>query len=151
MKTRPYMSYPQVAAIVVQVNLKNPGMGLDSEGLCSQSNIQENDSCWDESNLATSARKVRQGTSVGDDNLDATSARRRSRKESNLRRRIYDAWNVLKAANIIVEFDDKHFRYNPAILQDFDFSPSSKNEELIEEQLQLTIGKPAHSLKSSGS
>ena len=68
-----------------------------------------------------------------------------------MRRRIYDAWNVLKAANIIVEFDEKHFRYNPAILQDFDFSPSSKNEELIEEQLQLTIGKPAHSLKSCGS
>ena len=28
---------------------------------------------------------------------------RRSRQESNLRRRIYDAWNVLKAASIIVE------------------------------------------------
>ena len=37
-KTRPFMSYPQVATIVVQLNLKNLGSQMDSEGLCSQSN-----------------------------------------------------------------------------------------------------------------
>ena len=37
-----------------------------------------------------------------------------------MRRRIYDAWNVLKAASIIVEYDDKHYRYNPSILKEED-------------------------------
>ena len=38
MKTNAYMSYQQVAHIVVQLNLKMPGLGgHDSEGLCSQS------------------------------------------------------------------------------------------------------------------
>ena len=38
----------------------------------------------------------------------------RSRQESNLRRRIYDAWNVLKAASIILPRDrnEKYFMYN---------------------------------------
>ena len=58
-KTRSFMSYPQVACIVVQLNLKAASMIQDSEGPCSQSNQLENDSCFDESNLATSAKKKR--------------------------------------------------------------------------------------------
>jgi len=57
------MSYPQVAQIVVQLNLKNQATGSpdSEEGLCSQSNLIENDSCWwdDQSNLQTSAKKKR--------------------------------------------------------------------------------------------
>ena len=113
------MSYPQVACIVVQMNLKNPGSLADSDGLCSQSNLLENESNWDESNLATSAKKKKQQKTV-EEEKDETPARRRSRQESNLRRRIYDAWNVLKAASIIVECDEKHFRYNPAILEELE-------------------------------
>jgi len=38
-KTRSFMSYPQVACIVVQMNLKAASSAIqDSEGLCSQSN-----------------------------------------------------------------------------------------------------------------
>lgn len=41
----------------------------------------------------------------------------RCKQESNLRRRIYDAWNVLKAVSIIIEHDnEKQYRYNPAVL-----------------------------------
>jgi hypothetical protein len=120
-RTRPYMSYPQVASIVVKMNLKVAGSLNDSDGICSQSNILENDSCWDESNLATSAKKKR-GTANAAEAENETPAGRRSRQESNLRRRIYDAWNVLKAASIIVERDgdDKHFYYNPKILKDLE-------------------------------
>ena len=69
MKTRAYMSYPQVASIVVNLRLKNtsPGSPKFSEGLCSQSNMLENDSCWDESNLATSAKKKRRSATPGGD------------------------------------------------------------------------------------
>ena len=139
-KTRPFMSYPQVASIVVQFNLKN-GTMQDSDALCSQSNQLENESAWDESNLATSAKKKRAGTSIAPDDNE-TPARRRSRQESNLRRRIYDAWNVLKAASIIVEHDDKHFTYNPAILQDLDGQSNVFDEEAMQERLLLTAGKP---------
>lgn len=42
----------------------------------------------------------------------------RSRQESNLRRRIYDAWNVLKAASIIVPRDrsEKYFVFNSKVV-----------------------------------
>lgn len=124
MKSRAYMSYNQVASIVVTMRLKTPGSPKFSDGLCSQSNILENDSCWDESNLATSAKKKRRSATPaafdGDNHnpSNETPAKRRSREESNLRRRIYDAWNVLKAASIIIEHDEKHYKYNPAILKE---------------------------------
>jgi hypothetical protein len=35
----------------------------------------------------------------------------RSKKEDNLRRRIYDAWNVLKATNVIEEVPDDKDKY----------------------------------------
>lgn len=119
------MSYPQVAAIVVNMRLKNTVSSPKfSDGLCSQSNLLENDySCWgDESNLATSTKKKKRCVTPGggDQVENETPAKRRSRQESNLRRRIYDAWNVLKAASIIVEYDDKHYRYNPSILKEQD-------------------------------
>ena len=70
-----------------------------------------------------------------------------------MRRRIYDAWNVLKAASIIVEYDDKHFRYNPAVLKEFEIQAGQSEEEIIQERLQLTAGKGPHnmSINSSGS
>jgi len=143
MKTQPYASYQQVASIVVQLNLKTPGGGgavNDYDEICSQSNLHENESCWDDSNLATSAKK-RPFTMVGEDNLE-TPARRRSRQESNLRRRIYDAWNVLKAASIIVEYDDKHFMYNPSVLHEMDshgqHSEENINDDQPDEHLQMT-------------
>ena len=67
-----------------------------------------------------------------------TPAKRRSRQESNLRRRIYDAWNVLKAASIIVEYDDKHYRYNPSILkeqQEQQGNDDKKGEAMDEDDL----------------
>ena len=70
------MSYPQVAGIVVNINLKLASE-KESEGVCSQSNAPENESNYDESNLATSAKKKRRGASACDDN--ETPARRRSR------------------------------------------------------------------------
>ncbi len=70
------MSYPQVATIVVNMNLRS-AFDKESEGLCSQSNPPENESNLDESNLATSAKKKRPGASQCDDN--ETPARRRSR------------------------------------------------------------------------
>lgn len=68
MKARDYMSYPQVASIVVNLRLKTTSgsPAADSEGICSQSNQIENDSCWDESNLATSAKKKRSVTIGGE-------------------------------------------------------------------------------------
>ena len=53
-----FMTYSQVAAIVVKLNLKSIGSVQDSDGLCSQSNILENESCWgEESNMVASAKK----------------------------------------------------------------------------------------------
>ena len=125
------MSYPQVASIVVHLNLKGLGSLNDSDGICSPSNVLENDSCWDESNLATSAKKKR-FTANAPEVENETPAGRRSRQESNLRRRIYDAWNVLKAASIIVERDgdEKHFSYNPKILKDLELE-SQMDEEIM--------------------
>ena len=118
------MSYPQVAAIVVNMRLKNTVSSPKfSDGLCSQSNLLENDYSLDESNLATSTKKKKRCVTPGGGDQQVeneTPAKRRSRQESNLRRRIYDAWNVLKAASIIVEYDDKHYRYNPSILKEQD-------------------------------
>ena len=121
-KLRQRMTYPQVAYIVVQMNLKKEDAVGDSGMLPPKVLDDEDDSekeedvdipdsaLWDESNLATSAKKQKKKkgamtTEGGDDEEDnnETPARRRSRQESNLRRRIYDAWNVLKAASIIVE------------------------------------------------
>ena len=161
MRTRAYMSYPQVAAIVVNMRLKNSlGSPKFSDGLCSQSNLLENDySCWgDESNLATSAKKKKRGMTAvggGDPVENETPAKRRSRQESNLRRRIYDAWNVLKAASIIVEYDDMHYRYNPSILREQDGSkgdPLCEND-LIQERIRSSNIKATNnlSLQSSGS
>jgi len=123
---------------VVKLNLQNPDLagGHDFDELCSQSNLHENESCWDDSNLAASAKKKRPSPSVaGEECNNETPARRRSRQESNLRRRIYDAWNVLKAASIIVEYDEKHFTYNPSVLQDLDSQGQHSEEELIEKHL----------------
>ena len=84
-KTATCMSYPQVASIVVQMNLKSQSQMMHDyeEGLCSQSNLLENDSCFDESNLATSAKKKKGGKGTpGQTGLDGeseTPARRRSR------------------------------------------------------------------------
>ena len=44
---------------------------------------------------------------------------------------------MLKAASIIVEHDEKHFTYNPAIVEDLDNSNQSE-EELIEHRLMVT-------------
>ena len=117
-KLRQRMTYPQVAYIVVQMNLKKDDAvgegGMLPKGLDDIEEDEEMDipdsAFWDESNLATSAKKQKKKKGAhamegGDDEEDnnETPARRRSRQESNLRRRIYDAWNVLKAASIIVE------------------------------------------------
>ena len=122
-KLRQRMTYPQVAYIVVQMNLKKEDVagesvvlpkGLDDEeDFDKDEDIDVPDSAfWDESNLATSAKKQKkkkgaQTLEGGDDEDDngevPRHGGRRSRQESNLRRRIYDAWNVLKAASIIVE------------------------------------------------
>ena len=48
-----------------------------------------------------------------------------------MRRRIYDAWNVLKAASIIVEHDEKHFMYNPAILKESENGGVTFDDELV--------------------
>ena len=115
-KTRPYMTYPDVAFIVVQMNLKGKGSPNKSDGFSLPDH--EGESCFDESNLATSARKKAvAGVTHVEENLE-TPARQRSRQEANLRRRIYDAWNVLKAAGIIVEHDEKNFMYNPSTLEE---------------------------------
>lgn len=139
------MSYPQVAAIVVNLRLKGqpssnnntPGSPKFSDGIGSQSNLLENEysGCWgEESNLATSAKKRKRCATPGDHPAggveNETPAKRRSRQESNLRRRIYDAWNVLKAASIIVEYDDKHYRYNPSILKDDHLHQLPMDEEV---------------------
>ena len=39
------------------------------------------------------------------------------RAVENYRRRIYDAWSVLRASNIIVQSDAKHYRYNCNVLE----------------------------------
>ena len=59
---------------------------------------------------------------------------------------------MLKAASIIVKYDEKSFRYNPGNLRDGDSSEHS-DEENIRERLQLTVGKAANNLShvSSGS
>ena len=86
--------------------------------------------------MATSAKKKRNATpGGGEEHNNETPARRRSRQESNLRRRIYDAWNVLKAASIIVEHDEKHFRYNDSILKEVDENANFEEEELIPDRL----------------
>ena len=51
-----------------------------------------------------------------------------------MRRRIYDAWNVLKAADIIVDHDDKNYWINQRVLQSLVSysSDSNSDEELAE-------------------
>ena len=107
----------------------------------------EGESCFDESNLATSARKkIVAGAAPVEDKQD-TPAGRRSRQEANLRRRIYDAWNVLKAASIIVEHDDKNFMYNPSTLEEDGVDTNNcanSNAELIKELIHLTAKGPVN-------
>lgn len=115
----------------------------------------ENESNWDESNLATSAKKKRNQSVVGADasNRD-TPAGKRSKQESNLRRRIYDAWNVLKAANIIVGHDEKHFSCNPDVIKDLDSESESDDEDdqlMQKGHLKIEATVRNLSLHSSGS
>ena len=67
----------------MQLNLKSAGSVNDSDGLCSQSNQLENESFWDESNLAASGKKKRKSVATNnngdEENKDETPARRRSR------------------------------------------------------------------------
>ena len=143
-KTRPYMTYPDVAFVVVQLNLKGKGSPNKSDGFSLLDH--EGESCFDESNLATSARKKAAVAVPAEENLE-TPARRRSRQEANLRRRIYDAWNVLKAASIIVEHDDKNFMYNPSTLEEDDVDTNNcanSNAELIKELIHLTAKGPVN-------
>ena len=50
-------------------------------------------------------------------NMDGTLNEHQFRAIENYRRRIYDAWSVLRASNIIVKVDSKHFRYNCDVLE----------------------------------
>lgn len=76
-KTRPYMTYPDVAFVVVQLNLKGKGSPNKSDGFSLLDH--EGESCFDESNVATSARKKAVVSAApAEENLE-TPARRRSR------------------------------------------------------------------------
>ena len=137
------MTYPDVAFVVVQLNLKGKGSPNKSDGFSLLDH--EGESCFDESNLATSARKKIVAGAVED--KQDTPAGRRSRQEANLRRRIYDAWNVLKAASIIVEHDDKNFMYNPSTLEEEGVDTNNcanSNAELIKELIHLTAKGPVN-------
>ena len=57
----------------------------------------------------------------------------------------------MKAASIIVEYDDKHFRYNPIVLRDLDNNSHHSEEELNEERLLLTGCKAAINLSLQSS
>ena len=50
-----------------------------------------------------------------------------SRTEQNLRRRIYDAWNVLKAACIIKEIEEKLYVYDRTTLEDDEDDEEEEN------------------------
>ena len=51
-----------------------------------------------------------------------------------MRRRIYDAWNVLKAADIIVDHDDKNYWINQNVLQSLvSYSSDSNSEDELAE------------------
>ena len=45
-----------------------------------------------------------------------------------MRRRIYDVWNVLKAANIIVEHGGKTFSYNSNMMDEVVIGSQSDEE-----------------------
>ena len=51
-----------------------------------------------------------------------------------MRRRIYDAWNVLKAASIIVDHDDKNYWMNQNVLKSL-VSYSSDSETDSQEDI----------------
>jgi len=50
----------------------------------------------------------------------------------NYRRRIYDAWSVLRAANIIAETDSKHFRYNKHVLESAICQESNNGKRMVQ-------------------
>ena len=60
-----------------------------------------------------------------------------ARAVENYRRRIYDAWSVLRATSIIVKADQKRYRYNSNVLessgdQDPDSITADKLRQILE-------------------
>ena len=49
--------------------------------------------------------------------ITSLSSDTKERALENYRRRIYDAWSVLRAANIIEQSDSKRFKYNKQVLE----------------------------------
>ena len=103
------MSYPQVAYFVVQLNLTSQG-NIDGE-----SQTARGDPKIIEAALPKKSG-LKKHNLLGGEKDSFKSIR--SRQESNLRRRIYDAWNVLKAASIILPKDrnEKYFMYNQQLV-----------------------------------
>ena len=96
------MTYNEAAQIIVNRHLKDQNDSDNGDNPSNDNNSQNGEiSAIDQnSQLNATASKFRR------------RSEQRSKKEDNLRRRIYDAWNVLKAASIIVEHDDKNYWIN---------------------------------------
>lgn len=61
---------------------------------------------------------------------------KRSREQVNLRRRIYDAWSVLRACNVIQEKHARFFGYNNDVLLPLSDSDSAPFDSLPLPQIQ---------------
>lgn len=59
---------------------------------------------------------------------------RRSKEQVNLRRRIYDAWSVLRACNVIQEKHARFFGYNNEVLLPL---PHNDSDSVLVDSLPL--------------
>ena len=128
------MTYNEAAVIIVNKHLRdNNDSGNDNNfSNENQSHNGEFSVTDSHSNLNTTNGKARASSPSRGKRL--RNQEQRSKKEDNLRRRIYDAWNVLKAADIIVDHDDKNYWINQRVLQSLVSysSDSNSDEELAE-------------------
>ena len=76
--------------------------------------------------------------------LDATERGENNiRALENYKRRIYDAWSVLRAAQIIVKVDKKHFKYNSYILEGGPEDSSELDSSVVDQErrIRATVGQ----------
>ena len=122
------MTYNEAAVIIVNKHLReNNDSGNDNNfSNENQSHNGEYSVTDSHSNLNTTNGKARNHSPS---RKRQRNQEQRSKKEDNLRRRIYDAWNVLKAADIIVDHDDKNYWINQVVLQSLVSYSSDSNSD----------------------
>ena len=134
LKGRQFMTYNEAAVIIVNKHLKDLGDSGNEDNESQDNNQQHQEGSPNDSQTNANAMGNTGRNSTPNRSKKIRNQEQRSKKEDNLRRRIYDAWNVLKAASIIVDHDDKNYWMNQSVLKSLvSYTSDSDTEEDIEE------------------